>query len=233
MQTEEIIYLHAQSSAMSKVIAYSLFWNSSVMISVLWFHFCFLTRTKHSFLIQLLLGIHDFTDFCSMPEVYRSDLLQNCLYIFENSFCPSSLLFKSCYPWTISILDHKYFTHSSFPYHFYMPWFYFSLFNLFTFPPLDNTFIEVFIVIANLWLSNKANNWYVLTTSGNSFSLFPWEKKNQNCFLQSAQFQCVQYWFIHCTTSTIMLLFFFFTFWHFPQHSAHLIEKIFIWGWGM
>lgn len=56
-----------------------------------------------------------------------------------------------------------------------MLWFYFSLFTIFTLSSSDNTLIELFITIANLWLS--INNWYLLITSGNSFSLFPWKKK--------------------------------------------------------
>lgn len=103
-----------------------------------------------------------------------------------------------------------------------MFWLYFSLFTLFTLYSLDNTFIELFIIIANLWLSNKVNNWYLLTTSGDSFSLVPW-KKIRIAFFNVWNFNVFSIGLFIVLPITTTL--FFFTFWHFFQHSAHLIEK--------
>lgn len=106
-----------------------------------------------------------------------------------------------------------------------MPWFYFSLFNLFTFSPLDNTFIELFIVIANRWLSNKANTGMYLLPVVTSFHCFHGGKKK----IKSAFFRVHNFNVFTIGLSFVLqaqsLLFFFFAFWHFLQRSAHLIEK--------
>lgn len=153
-----------------------------MMIWVLWFHF-FLWRklNAHSLFTFFLASMISQTSVACLRFKSQVSFRSVCISL---RILAALLHFFSNLIILLGYENHKCFILSYFPYHFNMFWFYFSLFALFTLYPLDNTFIELFIIIANLWLSNRVSNGCLLASSGNSFSVFP--LKNQDCFLQCA-----------------------------------------------